>query len=244
MHHGPEIKTHVKIALDCVNHYCKDSNLQEIDHELKYMKDSTSELDFSLKFNQQEFVNNKDRGEAIKKLWVNLVDFKIQKLERTRLFAIVLDDDVLPTIYNVEGTFKEVFVDGHIFLEFTIKSVDSGEKSLRILLCPTRIKNDHLLRTMIENIIDQKTDDVTGLSINDATVALTNKKGILISNNLFLSTSQKEILQEKEKCMVILFTGSFGILSLAYEIIVTAPEEVIKRKKLENCPYCLKRNWI
>ena len=56
---------------------------------------------------------------------------------------------------------------------------------------------------MIENIIAQKTDKVTGLSINDVTVALTNKKGISISNNPFLGSFTKRNPTGERKVILV-----------------------------------------
>ncbi|MGI0043195.1 MAG: hypothetical protein ACRD47_05740 [Nitrososphaeraceae archaeon] len=235
-HQNPETKKYVKIALEAVNRYCKDFDLHEIDQDLKHIKDITNELDsrFRSISSRPEIIANDAFDEKVKKYFVNLVDFEIHKLAGSRLFVIVLDDDVLPTIYNSEGIIRDTLANSHIFVEFTLKSIDSVEKRLRILICPTRIKNDNLLKAMLEDIIDQKTDNILRTKVfNDASVGLTNKKGISIANSPILDTSQQDILTQKEKCMVMVCTASFHSVYLLYDYIVSTPLEKIKR--LRDC---------
>jgi hypothetical protein len=98
-----------------------------------------------------------------------------------------------------------------------------------------------MLMSMLEDILHQQFDPSTNLRINEARIGLINKRGLSILQNSSLDNSQKNLLMEKEKSAISVFSSKFRTISWSCALVsVLASEGMLGQ--LSHCPYCKKRN--
>lgn len=231
-HKNPKIKDYVS-ALTSAHLFCQLNDLREVDQDFRYLLSNNSQQT-DLRIRLDDDVGKK----IINEFCTDISDYEIHRLENG-LFVFAVSDRELPIIdLKLEGTIKDLSMCGHILLSITYKSL---EKTIKLIICPLRIMNDNMLKSMLEDILHQQFGPSTNLRINEARIGLINKRGLSILQNPSLDMSQKNLLIEKEKCMICVFNSKFRTISWSCALIsVLASEGMLGQ--LSHCPYCKKRN--